>query len=127
MKAVQGTAVKPSLMKQAVSLQESNPQAETSHTAHPKDRLTFRYQRELARVRMAHAAGQDPDVRMTFIVSHVGESRAGLYAKMKATPQKFPSPVKRGRGSFWPLSVIDAYRRGEWVPPVAQGNPTGTA
>lgn len=126
-KAVQGTVAKSSLMKQAASLQESNPQVETSHTAHPKDRLTLRYQRELARVRMAHAAGQDPDVRMTFIVSYVGESRAGLYAKMNATPQKFPSPIKRGRGSFWPLSVIDAYRRGEWVPQVVQGNPAGAA
>ncbi|MDH1290431.1 hypothetical protein N5C43_04070 [Comamonas terrigena] len=126
-KAVQGTAVKSSLIKQAASLQESNPQVETSRTAHPKDRLTLRYQQELARVRMAQAAGLDPDVRMTFIVSYVGESRASLYAKMKATPQKFPSRIKRGHGSFWPLSVIDAYRRGEWVPQVVQGNPAGPA
>lgn len=125
--AAQGAAVKSCLAKQVASSQESNHQAEASHTAHPKDRLTLRYQRELARVRMAHAAGQDPDVRMTFIVSYVGESRAGLYAKMSATPQKFPSPIKRGRSSFWPLSVIDAYRKGKWVPAAGEGNPAGIA
>lgn len=52
-------------------------------------------------------AGLDPDVRMSFIVTYVGESRANLYKKMG---QDFPMPTKRGRGSFWPLSVIDAYK-----------------
>lgn len=126
-KVVQRTLAKSSPMKQAASLQESNPLVETSRTAHPKDRLTLRYQQELARVRMAHAAGLDPDVRMTFIIPYVGESRAGLYAKMNSTPQKFPSGIKRGHSKFWPLSVIDAYRRGEWVPQAVQLNPAGTA
>jgi len=52
-------------------------------------------------------AGLDPDVRMSFIVTYVGESRANIYRKMG---KEFPMPTKRGRGSFWPLSVIDAYK-----------------
>jgi predicted DNA-binding transcriptional regulator AlpA len=60
-------------------------------------------------------AGLDPDVRMSFIAHYLGESRANLYRKMGTT---FPRPCKRGRGSYWSLSLIDAYKSGTW-------NPTG--
>lgn len=52
------------------------------------------------------AAGLDPDLRMAFIPIFVGESRANLYRKIGLT---FPAPKKRGRGSFWSMSQIEAY------------------
>ena len=62
----------------------------------------------------------DPDVRIDFIAPYLGESRANLYRKMKLTPPQFPHPIKRGNGSFWPFSLVEAYRKGTWKPlPVA--------
>ena len=103
------------------------PTSKQSGVARKKTKATNSYEEEVKRIGVARAAGLDPDVRMNFIPKYLGESRASLYAKMNATPQKFPSPIKRGRGSFWPLSVIDAYRRSEWVPQTDQGNPAGIA
>lgn len=67
------------------------------------------YARELQLIAAQRAAGLDPDVRMSFVVGYVGECRSNLYRKMGST---FPSPIKRGRGNFWKLSVIDAYKAG---------------
>lgn len=71
---------------------------------------------ELQRIRQSLDAGLDPDVRIDFIAKYLGESRANLYRKMKLTPAQFPNPIKRGHGSFWPFSLVEAYRKGEWKP-----------
>lgn len=55
-------------------------------------------------------AGLDPDVDLAFIVAYVGESRATIYDKVARGD--LSKPVKRGRSSFWPLSVVDAYKKG---------------
>lgn len=68
--------------------------------------------RELERIAAHRAAGLDPDLRMEFIVDYLGESRATLYRKMG---KSFPMPIKRGKGSFWPMSQIDAYKAGTYL------------
>ena len=68
----------------------------------------------------------DPDVRIDFIAKYLGESRANLYRKMKLTPPQFPNPIKRGRGSFWPFSLVEAYRKGEWKPQPAVSKETSS-
>ena len=74
------------------------------------------YGQDLQRIRQSLDAGLDPDVRIDFIAPYLGESRANLYRKMKLTPPQFPNPIKRGHGSFWPFSLVEAYRKGEWKP-----------
>ena len=68
--------------------------------------------RELERIAAHRASGLDPDLRMEFIVDYLGESRATLYRKMG---KSFPMPIKRGKGSFWPMSQIDAYKAGTYL------------
>lgn len=55
-------------------------------------------------------AGLDPDLRMSFIAIFLNESKANLYRKMG---KGFPPPIKRGKGSFWPMSQIEAYKAGQ--------------
>ena len=69
------------------------------------------YAVELERIGLARAAGLDPDVRMEFMPLFLNESRANIYRKLKLG--QFPEPVKRGRGSFWPMSTIEAYKAGK--------------
>lgn len=103
------------------------PIPKQSGVTRKKTKASNSFEDEVKRIGMARAAGLDPDVRMNFIPKYLGESRSGLYAKMEKSPPEFPSANKRGRGSFWPLSVIDAYRKGEWVPPAGKANPKGSA
>jgi predicted DNA-binding transcriptional regulator AlpA len=62
-------------------------------------------------IAVQQAAGLDPFVRMWFITKYLDESRANLYRKIGHT---FPRPIKRGRGSFWPMSAIEAYKSGRF-------------
>ncbi|WP_295855119.1 hypothetical protein [uncultured Xylophilus sp.] len=71
------------------------------------------YMHELDRIGAERAAGLDSTVRIEFLIIYLGESRANLYRKMSLVPAQFPQPVKRGRGSFWLMSVIDAYKTGK--------------
>jgi predicted DNA-binding transcriptional regulator AlpA len=57
--------------------------------------------------------GIDPDLRMAFLVDYLAESKATLHRKMSLG--KFPAPVKRGRGSFWPISLIEQYKAGSFT------------
>lgn len=70
------------------------------------------FQRELEVIAAQRAAGLDPDLRMSFIPAFLGESKASLYRKMG---KEFPQPIKRGKGSFWPMSQIEAYKAGQLV------------
>ena len=65
---------------------------------------------------IAISAGLDPDLRMSFIPAFLQESKASLYRKMG---KGFPQPIKRGKGSFWPMSQIEAYKAGQLVGVVA--------
>lgn len=73
-------------------------------------RLSLSYQFNLEKISAQRAAGFDPDLRMSFISAFLCESKANLYRKMG---KEFPLPVKRGRGSFWPMSKIEAYKIGQ--------------
>lgn len=79
------------------------PRVQISH-------LSPTYQRQLANIVSQRAAGLDPDVRMSFIAQYLQESKANLYRKMG---KDFPLPIKRGKGSFWPMSQIDMYKAGK--------------
>jgi predicted DNA-binding transcriptional regulator AlpA len=72
-----------------------------------------KYLRELEAISAQRAAGLDPDLKMSFIPDFVRESRPTLYRKMG---KSFPPPVKRGRGSYWPMSLIEMYKRGDYKP-----------
>lgn len=72
-------------------------------------RLRQQFQRDYEVIAAQRAAGLDPDLRMSFIPAYVGESKASLYRKMG---KEFPSPTKRGKSSFWPMSKIEAYKAG---------------
>lgn len=75
----------------------------------PKERALSNYKHELNRIAAQRNAGLDPQVRMSFITTYVGESKASLYRKFGYT---FPLPIKRGRSSFWTMSSIEAYKAG---------------
>jgi predicted DNA-binding transcriptional regulator AlpA len=79
-----------------------------SATADANRRVVFA--ERLRRIADLRGAGLDPDVDLAFIVAYVGESRATIYGKVARGD--LPKPVKRGRSSFWPLSVVDAYKKG---------------
>ena len=81
------------------------------HLKRPLRARSANYAVELERIGLARAAGLDPDVRMEFISLFLNESRANIYRKLKLG--QFPKPVKRGRGSFWPMSTIEAYKAGK--------------
>lgn len=69
------------------------------------------YLAAINRVAAQRAAGLDPDVRMDFMAQYLNESRANIYRKIKLS--QFPVPVKRGRGAFWPMSSVEAYKAGK--------------
>lgn len=74
------------------------------------------FQRQYEVIAAQRAAGLDPDLRMSFIPDFLQESKASLYRKMG---KGFPQPIKRGKGSFWPMSQIEAYKAGQLVGAVA--------
>ena len=74
------------------------------------------FQRQYEVIAAQRAAGLDPDLRMSFIPAFLQESKASLYRKMG---KGFPQPIKRGKGSFWPMSQIEAYKAGQLVGVVA--------
>lgn len=94
------------------------PKAKGSRAA--KRPVDETFGQDLQRIRQNLDAGLDPDVRIDFIAEYVSESRANLYRKMKLTPPQFPNSIKRGHGSFWPFSLVEAYRKGEWKPQPAE-------
>jgi predicted DNA-binding transcriptional regulator AlpA len=69
------------------------------------------FAREYEAIAIQRSAGLDPDVRLWFITAYLGESRANLYRKMGVS---FPKPIKRGKSSFWPMSLIEAYKAGTY-------------
>ncbi len=91
--------------------------ADKVHARSPQNRVPLEgHPATLERIRLMRAAGMDPDLRMEFICEFLGESKANLYRKMKLDPPQFPKQTHRGRASFWPLSVIEAYKAGAWSP-----------
>lgn len=46
-------------------------------------------------------------LRLPEVLERVGMSRSPLYVRIK--DKTFPAPVKNGRMSLWPESVIDQY------------------
>ena len=73
-----------------------------------------RLEKEFQRVIAQRASGIDPAVRMAFVAHYLGESESNLYRK-KAEGQ-FPYSIQRGKGTFWLLSDLDAFKKGAWKP-----------
>jgi len=92
-----------SAIKAPVSL-ESN--SSTRHRSHLE-----KFKRELDFATAQREAGLDPMVRIEFAALYVGESKANLNRKSGVT---FPPPLKRGRGAFYLLSDLDAYKNGTY-------------
>jgi predicted DNA-binding transcriptional regulator AlpA len=96
----------PLLVKSEVVVNEA-----TQLTARPSKSLRD-FQSEFTKLIALKAAGGDPDMRMALITAYLQESKASLYRKKGKT---FPEPIKRGRGSYWPMSLIDQYKAGKYV------------
>lgn len=73
-----------------------------------------RLQKEFQRVTNQRASGLDPTVRMAFAAYYLGESESNLYRR-RAEGQ-FPKPIQRGKGTFWRMSDLDAFKAGTWKP-----------
>ena len=71
-----------------------------------------RLQKEFQRVNAQRASGIDPAVRMAFAAHYLGESESNLYRR-RADGQ-FPKPIQRGKGTFWLMSDLDAFKAGTW-------------
>ncbi|QDL56686.1 hypothetical protein EXZ61_05520 [Rhodoferax aquaticus] len=54
----------------------------------------------------------DPAVRIAFAAHYLGESESNLYRR-RADGQ-FPKPIQRGKGAFWLMSDLDAFKAGTW-------------
>lgn len=89
---------------------EQTPSQALAKSEARNQRVSRSYQFDLERISAQRAAGFDPDLRMSFISAFLCESKANLYRKMG---KEFPLPIKRGRGSFWPMSKIEAYKTGQ--------------
>jgi predicted DNA-binding transcriptional regulator AlpA len=72
-----------------------------------------RLQKEFQRVNAQRANGIDPTVRMAFAAHYLGESESNLYRR-RAEGQ-FPKPIQRGKGTFWLMSDLDAFKAGTWI------------
>lgn len=73
-----------------------------------------RLQKEFQRVNAQRASGIDPSVRMAFAAHYLGESESNLYRRR--AEGSFPQPILRGKGAFWLMSVLDAFKAGGWKP-----------
>ncbi len=73
-----------------------------------------RLQKEFQRVAAQRTSGVDPTVRMAFVAYYLGESESNLYRR-RADGQ-FPTPIQRGKGTFWRMSDLDAFKTGTWKP-----------
>ncbi len=71
-----------------------------------------RLQKEFQRVNAQRASGIDPAVRMAFAAHYLGESESNLYRR-RADGQ-FPKAIQRGKGTFWLMSDLDAFKAGTW-------------
>jgi predicted DNA-binding transcriptional regulator AlpA len=89
----------------------TDPGAQATSAKRTYNKKDAAYPAEIKRIALQHAAGLDPDVRMEFVAHYLNESRANIYRKL--TLGQFPMPVKRGRGAFWPMSAIEAYKAGK--------------
>jgi len=70
---------------------------------------------ELELIAAARGAGFNPTLRLNQVCALLQESRSNIYRKIACGA--FPPPVKRGRGSFWPLSQVEKYAAGDWPSP----------
>ncbi len=79
-----------------------------------KEAKLARLQKEFQRVAAQRTSGVDPTVRMAFVAYYLGESESNLYRR-RADGQ-FPTSIQRGKGTFWRMSDLDAFKAGTWKP-----------
>lgn len=91
------------------------PRPAATLTADDKKKAKLARLEELfQRVMVLRDRGIDPDVRMAFVAYYLGESQANLYRRCAAG--QFPTPIRRGRSTYWFLSQLDAFKAGTWKP-----------
>jgi predicted DNA-binding transcriptional regulator AlpA len=91
----------------------ASPKSKKSQPVDAKKQAKLaRLEKEFLRVKAQLLSGLDPAVRMAFAAHYLGESESNLYRK-KAEGQ-FPQPIQRGKGIFWLLSDLDAFKNGTW-------------
>lgn len=95
--------------KQDTNTAKEDSRKEVSRDPKFREREVARFHRDLSQVSAQRNEGLDPHVRMSFVSLYLSESKANLYRKMG---KGFPKPIKRGHGSFWPMSQIEAYKAG---------------
>lgn len=78
----------------------------------PRKESVARLARELTLISGARASGFDPSLKLTQVCAILQESRSSVYRKISSGI--FPPQIKRGNGSFWLLSHIEAYAAGQW-------------
>jgi predicted DNA-binding transcriptional regulator AlpA len=108
---------KPLTKHEAHSTAQLPPQSKDSHQPLgdvKKEAKLARLNREFQRVNAQRASSIDPAVRMAFAAHYLGESESNLYRK-KAEGQ-FPQAIQRGKGAFWLMSDLDAFKAGTWRP-----------
>lgn len=89
----------------------SDQAVHASQLSTPNDDTAAKYLRELETILAAARLGDDPQIRIGFMVEFLGASPATIYRKLKVG--KFPAPVKRGTLSFWKFSEVKNYRDGK--------------
>ncbi len=99
--------------KGSAYLTESAEALTTGKNEKPKTKRIATFHKQLQTLVEQRKLGIDPDLRMAFLVDYLAESKATLHRKMSLG--KFPAPVKRGRGSFWPMSLIEQYKAGSFT------------
>lgn len=107
------STVTASILTAAPASQQSNAVTVENKRAKVKQNLA----QQLEELSMLRMNGFDPDMRMSLIPAFLQESKASLYRKMG---KQFPHPVKRGKCSFWPMSIIEAYKSGTYAAGVAE-------
>lgn len=70
-------------------------------------------QERMTELAAAYQAGLNPDLKIDEVCTLLHESQATVYRKKNLGT--FPTPIKRGRGSFWRMSDVVAYQEGRWT------------
>lgn len=92
----------------------SSGEAQTASSPSKKARKKRDIAAEIELLVKLRQAGLDPGMRMRHITLYYGRSVPTIYRKI--SQNKFPPPIKEGKDSIWPMSLIESVMAGTWVP-----------
>jgi predicted DNA-binding transcriptional regulator AlpA len=107
------SSAKPSIAAPIQPASQPKPVEQAAPDTKKQAKLA-RLQKEFQRVNAQRANGIDPAVRMAFAAHYLGESESNLHRR-RAKGQ-FPQSIQRGKGMFWLMSDLDAFKAGTWKP-----------